>query len=67
MQLHLFPAPAVFFSRLGKNAVLTTAVLPALTVGVKHVASGALGGVPGIVLAPAIGVLAKAVRGLLPF
>eukprot|EP00878_Enallax_costatus_P006262 GHUV01006565.1.p1 GENE.GHUV01006565.1~~GHUV01006565.1.p1 ORF type:complete len:155 (+),score=51.12 GHUV01006565.1:143-607(+) len=64
--------PDVFFARVGKDAIVKTALLPAVTVGVKN-ASGRLPGlehirdVPLAVLAPALGVAFSAVRALLPY
>ncbi|KAF6260434.1 hypothetical protein COO60DRAFT_1506371 [Scenedesmus sp. NREL 46B-D3] len=64
--------PDNFFARVGKDAVVKTALLPALTAGVKR-ASGRLPGLEGIkdvplaVLAPALGVAFNAVRALLPY
>jgi hypothetical protein len=61
----------MFFARVGKDAVLKTALLPAVTMGVKN-ASGSVPGleavkdVPLAVLAPALGVTFNAIRALIP-
>eukprot|EP00882_Tetradesmus_deserticola_P007172 GHRQ01007551.1.p1 GENE.GHRQ01007551.1~~GHRQ01007551.1.p1 ORF type:complete len:155 (+),score=53.73 GHRQ01007551.1:275-739(+) len=64
--------PDMFFARVGKDAVVKTALLPALTMGVKRAAAGMPGlegikDVPLAVLAPAIGVAFNAVRALVPY
>lgn len=61
----------MFFARVGKDAVLKTALLPAVTMGVKN-ASGSVPGLEGVkdvplaVLAPALGVTFNAIRALIP-
>jgi len=61
----------VFFARLGKQAVVTTTLLPALSMGVKKASKQVPGmesmnDVPLAVLAPALGVAFNAVRALIP-
>ena len=61
----------MFFARVGKDAVLKTALLPAVSVGVKNATSQVPGlegvkDVPLAVLAPALGVAFNAVRALIP-
>ncbi|KAI8466863.1 MAG: hypothetical protein J3K34DRAFT_432258 [Monoraphidium minutum] len=56
--------PDQFFARVGKDALFRTALLPAVTVGVKK--SGAFDTVPAAVLAPAIGCAFSAVKALIP-
>uniref|UniRef100_A0A383V315 EF-hand domain-containing protein n=1 Tax=Tetradesmus obliquus TaxID=3088 RepID=A0A383V315_TETOB len=64
--------PDMFFARVGKDAVVKTALLPALTVGVKK-AGGELPGMEGLkdvplaVLAPALGVAFNAIKALVPY
>lgn len=63
--------PDMFFARVGKDAVVKTALLPALTVGIKKGSSGVPGlqsmqDVPLAVLAPAVGVVFNAVKALIP-
>eukprot|EP00879_Flechtneria_rotunda_P010739 GHRR01011221.1.p1 GENE.GHRR01011221.1~~GHRR01011221.1.p1 ORF type:complete len:120 (+),score=38.86 GHRR01011221.1:148-507(+) len=64
--------PDTFFARVGKDALIKTALLPALTIGIKSAGSQ----MPGLqsvkdvslaVLAPAVGVVFKAVRALAPY
>jgi hypothetical protein len=61
--------PDAFFSRVGRQAVLRTGILPGVTYAVKRYAGEALkvSGVPSVVLAPAIGTIVGAARGLLPW
>lgn len=61
----------MFFARVGKDAVLKTALLPAVTVGVKNATKQVPGlesvsDVPLAVLAPALGVTFNAIRALIP-
>lgn len=61
----------MFFARVGKDAVLKTALLPAVTVGVKRAAGEVPGlesvkDVPLALMAPALGVAFNAVRALIP-
>lgn len=61
----------MFFARVGKDAILKTALLPAVTVGVKKASAevpglDAMKDVPLAVLAPALGVAFNAVRALIP-
>lgn len=61
----------MFFARVGKDAILKTALLPAVTMGVKKASSevpglDAVKDVPLAVLAPALGVAFNAVRALIP-
>jgi hypothetical protein len=63
--------PDMFFARVGKDAVVKTAMLPALSLGIKQ-AGGAMGleqmkSVPLAVMAPAVGCVAKAVGALIPY
>jgi len=63
--------PDVFFARLGKQAVVTTTLLPALSMGVKNASKQvpgleSVGDVPLAVLAPALGVIFNAIRALIP-
>jgi hypothetical protein len=63
--------PDMFFARVGKDAVLKTALLPAVTMGVKKASAevpglDAVKDVPLAVLAPALGVAFNAVRALIP-
>lgn len=62
--------PDTFFARVGKDAVLKTALLPAVSVGVKSASKQAgldsVNDIPLAVLAPAIGVAYNAVRALIP-
>ncbi|KIY96788.1 hypothetical protein MNEG_11173 [Monoraphidium neglectum] len=58
--------PDQFFARVGKDALLRTAVLPAVTVGVKNAAGNLFSGVPVVVLAPAIGCVVSAIKALIP-
>lgn len=64
--------PDVFFARVGKDALVKTAILPAITMGIKN-AGGSLPGlervkdVPLAVLAPALGVAFNAVKALIPY
>lgn len=60
--------PDVFFARVGRQAVLRTGILPGFTWGLKKIAGevGGLNRVPAVVLAPAIGTVVGAIRGLLP-
>lgn len=65
------PGPDMFFARVGKDAVIKTALLPAMTVGVKKASSEVPGlegvkDVPLAVLAPALGVAFNAVKALIP-
>lgn len=61
----------MFFARVGKDAVVKTALLPALTVGLKKGTAELPGlqgmqSVPLAVLAPAVGVVFNAVKALIP-
>ena len=65
--------PDAFFVRIGKNAVVNVGVLPASATVLKKLATefdigglAKMAGVPDVLLAPALGVLAKAVRGIVP-
>jgi hypothetical protein len=63
--------PDAFFSRVGKDAVLKTALLPAVSMGVKNAGQQVPGmegvkDVPLAVLAPALGVAFNAVKALIP-
>jgi len=65
--------PDAFFARIGKNAVVNVGVLPASATVLKKLATeldiaglAKMAGVPDVLLAPALGVLAKAVRGIIP-
>eukprot|EP00879_Flechtneria_rotunda_P025098 GHRR01026651.1.p1 GENE.GHRR01026651.1~~GHRR01026651.1.p1 ORF type:complete len:106 (-),score=29.42 GHRR01026651.1:147-464(-) len=72
-ECYCMPAgPDTFFARVGKDALIKTALLPALTIGIKSAGSQ----MPGLqsvkdvslaVLAPAVGVVFKAVRALAPY
>eukprot|EP00775_Hariotina_reticulata_P012732 gene12732-12862_t len=63
--------PDVFFARVGKDAMVKTALLPAVTMGLKS-GAGRVPGMEGVkdlplaVLAPAVGVVFSAVRALVP-
>jgi hypothetical protein len=63
--------PDVFFARVGKDAVVKAALLPAVTKGLQT-GAGRVPGMEGVkdmplaVLAPAIGVAFSAVRALVP-
>jgi hypothetical protein len=61
----------MFFARVGKDAVVKTALLPAVSLGVKNMGSSVAGlegikDVPLAVLAPALGVAFNAVKALIP-
>jgi hypothetical protein len=63
--------PDMFFARLGKDAVIKTALLPTVTMGLKQAGSKTPGlegikDVPLAVMAPAVGVVFQAVRALIP-
>lgn len=63
--------PDMFFARVGKDAIVKTALLPTLTMGIKQASSKTPGlepikDVPLAVLAPAVGVVFQAVRALIP-
>jgi len=65
--------PDAFFARIGKNAVVNVGVLPASATVLKKLATefdiaglAKMAGVPDVLLAPALGVIAKAVRGIVP-
>lgn len=63
--------PDMFFARVGKDALVKTALLPAVTMGLKQASSKAPGlegmkDVPLAVFAPAVGVVFQAVRALIP-
>ncbi len=60
----------MFFARVGKDAIVKTSVLPAVTFGVKKAASSSglesVGNAPLAVLAPAIGCAFQAIKALMP-
>jgi hypothetical protein len=62
--------PDLFFSRVGKDAAVRTAVLPMATKSLQAAAGAAglapLAAVPLHVAAPAVGAIFRAVRALLP-
>jgi len=62
--------PDMFFARVGKDAILKTTLLPALSVGVRN-GAGWLGAtqvqnMPLAVFAPALGCVIGAVRAVIP-
>lgn len=65
--------PDMFFARVGKNALVHTTILPAAGMVIQKAAAStavlpaALGNMPLAVLAPVLGSVVGAVRGLLPF
>ncbi|GBF95782.1 hypothetical protein Rsub_08218 [Raphidocelis subcapitata] len=62
--------PDQFFARVGKDAIVKTALLPTLSMGIKNSADqlgiAQLKDVPLAVLAPAVGCVFGAVRALIP-
>eukprot|EP00877_Chromochloris_zofingiensis_P011848 jgi/Chrzof1/6917/Cz02g03100.t1 len=64
--------PDTFFARVGKDALIKTALIPSLSLGVKRAAQALpglrehVGNVPLAVMAPALGVIFSAVRSLIP-
>lgn len=59
--------PDQFFARMGRHALIETAIMPAAAKGLKAIVGGPLQNTPMVFLAPGLAVGIRALRGLLPF